>query len=160
MPQIKHIRDLKLMHQQTHQLVKYCCEQIIRLDNDNDSMSMLILPFLSAVELGIHEIVEEILASYPPAISFGDSEQHVALHLAVINRRQNVFNLIFQMGEYKQFLSMHTDKYKNNILHLAGKLAPLHRRNLVSGAALQMQRELQWFKVRIFTPNHYERSQK
>ncbi|KAF6139442.1 hypothetical protein GIB67_026284, partial [Kingdonia uniflora] len=38
------------------------------------------------------------------------------------------------------------DKCKNTILHLAAKLAPVSQLNLVSGAALQMQRELQWFK--------------
>ncbi|KAL2456588.1 PGG domain-containing protein [Abeliophyllum distichum] len=38
------------------------------------------------------------------------------------------------------------DNDKNNILQLAGKLAPQSRLNIVSGAALQMQRELLWFK--------------
>ncbi|XP_059309226.1 uncharacterized protein LOC132060282 isoform X3 [Lycium ferocissimum] len=38
------------------------------------------------------------------------------------------------------------DTSGNNILHMAGKLAPLGRLNLISGAALQMQRELQWFQ--------------
>jgi hypothetical protein len=33
------------------------------------------------------------------------------------------------------------------MLHLAGKLAHSDRLNIVSGAALQMQRELLWFKV-------------
>ncbi|KAL9691742.1 hypothetical protein QQ045_012168 [Rhodiola kirilowii] len=34
----------------------------------------------------------------------------------------------------------------DNILHLAGRLAPSDRLRIVCGAALQMQRELQWFK--------------
>lgn len=34
-----------------------------------------------------------------------------------------------------------------NALHLAAKLAPYHRLRTVTGAALQMQRELLWFKV-------------
>ncbi|CAA2990513.1 Ankyrin repeat-containing protein At3g12360 [Olea europaea subsp. europaea] len=42
---------------------------------------------------------------------------------------------------------LYTEKNSNNnILHLAAKLAPSSRLNSVSGAALQMQRELQWFK--------------
>ncbi|KAF5800707.1 putative PGG domain-containing protein [Helianthus annuus] len=40
------------------------------------------------------------------------------------------------------------DKDGNNLLHLAAQLAPIHKLNVVSGAALQMQRELQWFKLR------------
>lgn len=39
------------------------------------------------------------------------------------------------------------DNFSNNILRLAGNLAPKDQLNRVSGAALQMQRELQWFKV-------------
>ncbi|XP_022855740.1 uncharacterized protein LOC111376960 [Olea europaea var. sylvestris] len=38
------------------------------------------------------------------------------------------------------------DKSGNNILHLAAELPPSSRLNIVSGAALQMQRELLWFK--------------
>ncbi|KAJ0778886.1 putative PGG domain-containing protein [Helianthus annuus] len=38
------------------------------------------------------------------------------------------------------------DKDGNNLLHLAAQLVPIHKLNVVSGAALQMQRELQWFQ--------------
>ena len=41
-------------------------------------------------------------------------------------------------------------KGKNeNVMHLAGYLAPLNRLNIISVAALQMQRELLWFKVGV-----------
>ncbi|KAJ9558172.1 hypothetical protein OSB04_012786 [Centaurea solstitialis] len=39
-----------------------------------------------------------------------------------------------------------TDKDGNNLLHLAAQIAPIHKLHIVSGAALQMQRELQWFQ--------------
>lgn len=41
------------------------------------------------------------------------------------------------------------DNLGNNILHLAAKKPKRDRLNFVSGAALQMQRELLWFKVHI-----------
>ena len=50
----------------------------------------------------------------------------------------------------KDLIAAYKDKNNNdnnNILHLAGNLAPLSRRQIVSGAALQMQRELLWFQV-------------
>lgn len=50
------------------------------------------------------------------------------------------------MSEYRHLVTRYIDPYGNNILHLAGRLPPSDRLNLVSGAALQMQRELQWFK--------------
>lgn len=49
------------------------------------------------------------------------------------------------------------DNFSNNILRLAGNLAPKDQLNRVSGAALQMQRELQWFKeVEKLVPNVYK----
>ncbi|KAJ0016736.1 hypothetical protein Pint_12056 [Pistacia integerrima] len=50
------------------------------------------------------------------------------------------------MSGHKHLLLMSQDKSENNILHLAGKLAPLYQLNRIPGAALKMQRELQWFK--------------
>ncbi|CAH1448929.1 unnamed protein product [Lactuca virosa] len=38
------------------------------------------------------------------------------------------------------------DSYGNNLLHLAARLAPNNKLNLILAAALQIQRELQWFK--------------
>ncbi|KAK0578345.1 hypothetical protein LWI29_008850 [Acer saccharum] len=43
-------------------------------------------------------------------------------------------------------LMVAVDYNKDNILHLAAKLPPPNRLNIVSGAALQLQRELLWFK--------------
>ncbi|CAA2967517.1 Hypothetical predicted protein [Olea europaea subsp. europaea] len=52
-------------------------------------------------------------------------------------------------GATKDFITYYIDDEGNNILHLAGKLAPPSRLNTISaGPALQMQRELLWFKVR------------
>ena len=39
------------------------------------------------------------------------------------------------------------DNSGNNMLHMAGFLAPSSQLSRIPGAALQMQRELQWFKV-------------
>ncbi|KAJ0018764.1 hypothetical protein Pint_12046 [Pistacia integerrima] len=50
------------------------------------------------------------------------------------------------MSGHKHLLLMSQDKSENNILHLAGKLAPLCQPNRIPGAALKMQHELQWFK--------------
>ncbi|RVW13400.1 hypothetical protein CK203_107977 [Vitis vinifera] len=48
----------------------------------------------------------------------------------------------------------------DNILHLAGKLAPPHRLSLFSGAALQMQCELHWFKeIEKYAPRAFSESE-
>nr|XP_043639100.1 uncharacterized protein LOC122610172 [Erigeron canadensis] len=46
------------------------------------------------------------------------------------------------MDTYRKF----KDTNNNNILHLAGKLTPPHILGRSTGAALQLQRELQWFQ--------------
>ena len=62
-----------------------------------------------------------------------------------------VLNLIYEIGEIKNLIATYKDKHdnNNNILHLAGNLAPLSQHQIVSGAApqMQMQRELLWFKL-------------
>uniref|UniRef100_A0A5B7A565 PGG domain-containing protein n=1 Tax=Davidia involucrata TaxID=16924 RepID=A0A5B7A565_DAVIN len=145
-PYIKHIHDTKLLHHQAVQLVKHMCNEAVRLDNTNSSL-ILKGSFLSAAKYGIDEIVQEILSVFPNAITFKDKGGHTALHLAIMYRHENVFNIINQQsGDYKEFLLEPFGDKKNNILHLAGKLAYQDRLDFVSTALLQVQRELQWYK--------------
>ncbi|CAH2041845.1 unnamed protein product [Thlaspi arvense] len=66
--------------------------------------------------------------------------------IQVRNRCENVFNLAYQMSKIRlAMMDVYVDN-GNTILHLAGQLAPRYKLSLVSGAALQMQYELQWFK--------------
>ncbi|XP_031110024.1 uncharacterized protein LOC116014157 [Ipomoea triloba] len=73
-----------------------------------------------------------------------------------MNRSENVFNFVCGTSLLRTNLMDYLDTNCNSVLHLAGKLAPPHKLNLVSGAALQMQRELQWFKeVKKITPPYF-----
>ncbi|KNA17448.1 hypothetical protein SOVF_079710 [Spinacia oleracea] len=136
----------KQMEHDALELVKSLCTEILELD-DAKAFSLLQQPLLIAARLGTHEIIEEIVEAFPPAIWASDEENHNVFQLAVIHRRENVFNLIYQMSDYKHLITRYIDHpHDNNILHLAGKLPSSDRLNLVSGAALQVQRELQWFK--------------
>ncbi|KAL7168166.1 hypothetical protein ACSBR2_038580 [Camellia fascicularis] len=146
-PPINRIGQTKLMHHRAIHLVKRICREVIDLDNTKAS-SILKLPFLLAAQYGIHEIVKEILDSFPDAITFIDEENHTAFHLAVMYRHEKVFKVMHQRsGQYKLLLSLLPDNDRNNMLHLVGYKAPQQRLDFSSGAVLQMQRELQWFKV-------------
>ncbi|XP_028125699.1 uncharacterized protein LOC114322557 [Camellia sinensis] len=145
-PPIKHIRELKLKHNQALKLVKYLCEQVRSLEDLEAYRSLARNPLLVAAKLGIHEIIEEIVNSFPTAILDQNSEDRNIFELAVIKRHENVFNLLYQMGEYKQYITRLIDNEGNTLLHLVGNKAPIEKLNVVPGAALQMQRELQWFK--------------
>lgn len=144
-PCVKSIQHNKLMHQQALQLVRFLCIEVSKLDYPT-ATSFFGLPMVLGATLGNSVIVEEILESFPSAILSRNHEGRNIFLLAVANRRENIFNLLYQMSEHKQLAMQLRDVKNNNILHLAGKLAPPSQLNLVSGAALQMQRELQWYK--------------
>ncbi|KAJ0081882.1 hypothetical protein Patl1_12171 [Pistacia atlantica] len=91
-------------------------------------------PFLLAAEFGVHEVVKAIIELFPDVICFLDTKNHNVLQLAVMNRRENVFKLIFQISHHKHLLLMFKDNFGNNILHLAGKLAPQKSLDHICGA--------------------------
>ncbi|XP_059634110.1 ankyrin repeat-containing protein ITN1-like [Cornus florida] len=126
-----------------------CFWKQVRLLDDSRMQELLkriSKPLFDAAEFGNIEFITELIRSYPDLIWNVDEEHQSIFHIAVMHRQENIFKLIYGMGAYKDLITYYRDKNNNNILHLAGKLAPSDRLNFVSGAALQMQRELLWFK--------------
>ena len=70
-------------------------------------------------------------------------------HVAVEKRHESIFKLLNEMGTIGDLIVNTEIENIGNILHLAAKLAPKEKLNAISGAALQMQREMLWFKVHI-----------
>ncbi|KAF3945944.1 hypothetical protein CMV_027733 [Castanea mollissima] len=66
--------------------------------------------------------------------------------IAVEKRHERIFNLINEIGSIGDLLIDQVEEDGTNILHLAAGLAPREKLNAITGAALQMQRELLWFK--------------
>ncbi|KAJ0639102.1 putative ankyrin repeat-containing domain, PGG domain, ankyrin repeat-containing domain superfamily [Helianthus annuus] len=73
-----------------------------------------------------------------------DKNGYDIIQLAIIKRSEKIYNLIYDIGERKNLYRTYKDSSGNNILHLAGRLAPSSVLNERTGAALQLQRELQW----------------
>lgn len=147
MPQAKDIAGKKLMHQQALELVKCLCRKLEYLP-DKEASDMYSNSILEAAKNGIHEVVELIIEMFPVSVYYTDTDTGLNIfHLAVINRYENVFNLFYQLSDCKHIFDDSIDFKGNNLMHLSARLAPSHKLNLVPGAALQMQRELQWFKV-------------
>ncbi|KAI3447210.1 hypothetical protein Pfo_003875 [Paulownia fortunei] len=145
-PHVKGIRDKKVMHQQALELVKCLCQLMESLP-ENEASTIYRHSIILAANSGINEVVEVIIEMYPKVIYTVDTDtgRNVIL-LAARNRFENIFNLIYQMSDRKHHFFNTLDYQNNNLMHLCAKLAPPHKLNLVPGAALQMQRELQWFK--------------
>ncbi|CAI9773345.1 unnamed protein product [Fraxinus pennsylvanica] len=146
-PYFKRIYSSLQMRRQASRLVKGLREQIMTLpDSDIIKLIQETQVFHDAAKIGNVEFLTLFAHLYPDLIWKVDLNKYSIFHVAVINRQEKVFNLIHQIGAFKDLITLYKDKEGNNILHLAGKLAPPSRLNIVSGAALQMQRELQWFK--------------
>ncbi|KAM1164320.1 hypothetical protein PS2_023651 [Malus domestica] len=117
-----------------------------------------------AVERGHVEYITHLLrySSYP-VFKVMNKKLQSLFQIAVECRQHNVYNLICgllekqdglnqskygldRLGELKEIVG-NTDDFGNNILHAVARITPLSQIDHIQGAALQMQRELQWFKV-------------
>ncbi|KAF6137313.1 hypothetical protein GIB67_036350 [Kingdonia uniflora] len=145
-PFIKRIHDTKLMHMQTHQLVKFICKELIQLDYSK-ALDSFQAELHKAADFGIHEIVTECFQSRPESFWAVNKYKQSVLHLAVRSSQVKIYNLIYQMSSFKHFAAAYKDQFGENILHVAGRYVPIFQDNSISSTALQMQRELHWFKV-------------
>ncbi|KAL8551811.1 hypothetical protein ACS0TY_000750 [Phlomoides rotata] len=134
-PQRRRILPKILMHSQAVELLACLCYNLSKEDKEAIYNNVM----MTAARIGIPEVVEVIAETFPDTVD-------KFFQIAATNRCEQVFNLIYQTKDHKHIYSNLKDSSGNNVLHLVAKLAPPHKLNLVSGATLQMQRELQWFK--------------
>ncbi|KAG7941195.1 hypothetical protein I3843_16G026800 [Carya illinoinensis] len=148
-----------LMQASAHQLVYWLWKQFEKdvyfsstAVDDQRMMTLLV----EAAKVGNVEFLIILIRSYPDLIWQVDEEYGSLFHVAIEHRQERVFNLIYEIGFQKDALASHFAKGRNNMLHLAGELPPSDRLNIVSGAALQMQRELLWFQeIEKIVPKSY-----
>lgn len=155
MPKIKVIQKKKTTHTQALQLLQFVCTEIAKLDckKVRDHIGH---PLDVAATMGNVEVVEEILVTFPNARFLVNKDKHNVFQIAIANRKADVFNLVYQITTQRHLVLAQHDASYNTALHLAALLvegtedhASLDLRSSAPGAALQMQRELQWFKVHV-----------
>ncbi|KAI3706225.1 hypothetical protein L6452_23822 [Arctium lappa] len=145
-PPIKNIHDIKVNNIQSCLLVNRICKIVIEKVDHDLAWKILGSAITTAVTYGTHELIEECIVTYPGIIWYDVGGFYLFL-AAIKQRQERVYNLVHQMSGHKVFAATQLDGEENeNALHIAAKLAPPHRLNVVTGAALQMQRELQWFQ--------------
>ncbi|KAF8364632.1 hypothetical protein HHK36_033396 [Tetracentron sinense] len=146
-PGIKQVRDTKFTHIHSLELVKCILTQIQRMSYSQITTFLLIPNIMEkATTFGTIEIVTACVKCFPDLILFYMKGHRSIFHVAVEHRQEKIFNLIYGGDVRATGIFHYRDELGNTILHLAAKLAPSPQLNSVSGAALQMQRELQWFK--------------
>lgn len=143
---VKHIEKKKKEYKDAKQLLSVICDHIDRLKVSGADQSCYNEAILEAVRQGTYEVVDEILFRSPNTINCMNQEGHNVIQLAIINRSEKVYNLIYHIIERSEYYRTMKDSSLNNLVHLVGRLAPPHVLSRTTGAALQLQRELQWRK--------------
>ncbi|KAM1075848.1 hypothetical protein PS2_023178 [Malus domestica] len=168
---INRIRDLKLHHVRSLEILNGTCEEIKHLNNEEMKRHKLYETVFNAVENGIVEIVISLCKAKPELLvrkrprkgpgqksTFPRSIEKTSInqeptfeesifHYAVECRQEKVYSLIYGAGERNYLATMNNSRVEKMLYH-AGKLSPLAKEKLdcIPGAALQMQRERQWYK--------------
>nr|XP_043632594.1 uncharacterized protein LOC122603836 [Erigeron canadensis] len=112
-----------------------------------------------AAEKGNTDFLIELIRQYPDLIwKVNDNNQSI-FHIAVKHRNAGIYNLLYEIGAMKDMITPLRDPKENNMLHLVGQMAKENQLKDVSGVALQMQRELLWFKevCNMIPPSYRER---
>nr|GFA73914.1 ankyrin repeat family protein [Tanacetum cinerariifolium] len=147
-PHIKHLKVEKVKHNTTIKLLEHICVEVdgTHKSSDGDIEPLYSSLFCLAVENNTAEAIDVLTTYFAKLYGSNKGWQNI-FQLIVLNRSEKVYSYILHHERCaKSDFSVSTDNYRNNILHLAGRLAPIHKLNVASGAALQMQRELQWFE--------------
>ncbi|KOM33562.1 hypothetical protein LR48_Vigan01g311800 [Vigna angularis] len=115
-------------------------------------------PILIAAKMGVNEMIEKILDTFPVAIHDVDSENKNVVLLAIENRQPRVYKMLTKRNLVKESAFRHIDNQGNSALHLAATYKE-HRPWRVPGAAMQMQWEYKWYKLvkNSMPPNFYAR---
>ncbi|KAM0031215.1 putative ankyrin repeat-containing domain, PGG domain, ankyrin repeat-containing domain superfamily [Helianthus debilis subsp. tardiflorus] len=145
-PPIKHIENKKKEWDEANEVLHMVCFYIDKVEYSGSHHPYYTQPILEAACHNAYEVVNRILFSSPEAIQSTDKNGYDIIQLAIINRSEKIYNLIYDIGERKNVYRTCKDSSENNIMHLAGKLAPSSVLNRRTGAALQLQRELQWLQ--------------
>jgi hypothetical protein len=103
-------------------------------------------PLFIATSNGILEIAKEILAKFPQAIELVNDDGQNILHVAVMNRRREIFRLVKKKNILVTRLSSSVDNNGFTLLHQVAHVKH-YSGGTKPGPALQLQEEIKWFKV-------------
>ncbi|GJZ16292.1 ankyrin repeat-containing protein, partial [Tanacetum coccineum] len=139
---IKDIEKRKKEYKEAKTFLDYTVGHLDSCNLDNSLFYKHIA--LEAVCLDVYEVLRLIISHFTETIEYTD-ERHNIIQLAIIHRSEKVYNRIFYpLIKQKESYRTLKDYSGNNLLHLVGRLAPSHELSCTTGAALQLQRELQW----------------
>ncbi|KAF5446457.1 hypothetical protein F2P56_032085 [Juglans regia] len=141
----KHLYEMKLVHVRSYELVSCMCKAVSTLDHQDMINGGVYSAIFRAMREGILEIVVGIVTANPKLLHIRDAENRGIVMLAALHRHADIFYATFRFRQASMWAA-NRDIFGNNILHMVAMLTEFTPLDHIPGAALQMQRELQWFK--------------
>ncbi|KAJ7969105.1 Ankyrin repeat-containing protein family [Quillaja saponaria] len=145
--EIEEIYEQKLTHFQALEILNGMCKRISTFDESQLREASVYEAMLEATKHGITEFIKSMTQANTDLFWVVDENLRGIFSHAILHRREKIFNLIYGLNGRREVITSGIDSFGNNMLHLAGMLAPPSELDRKSGAALQMQRELHWFKA-------------
>ncbi|KAG4963879.1 hypothetical protein JHK84_040960 [Glycine max] len=154
MERIKKTHKKKMTHHRAVEILNSMAKGIMGFDETKLREASVYESLLEASKSGIAEFIIKLTQANPDLYWVFDENQRGIFSYAILYRRENIFNLINGLKGQGKVIISRTDIFGNNMLHLIGTSVPTAELDRKSGPALQMQRELQWFKAvkRILHP--------
>ena len=143
---MKQLYEMKLLDIQSCELLSLMCEVVSKTNQQERKRKRVYGALFEAIKHGTFEFVSNIMTRSPEFQWSCDSKGRTIFHNVVLYREAEIFSLVYKLDAKNVALSRR-DNQGNNILHMAGMSTESTKLKRIPGAALQMQRELQWFKV-------------
>jgi hypothetical protein len=143
---------MKLLHVQSKELLNCMCKEVssLRQFNLNDDQMTeyhrVKDAIFRSIEKGNFDFIFGMVKANPNLKWSHGVDRTSIFSFAVLHRQPKIFSLIYGLPIKKTMITWFDEK-GNTMLHMAGMIGASIQINRIPGAALQMQRELQWFKV-------------
>jgi hypothetical protein len=143
---IEEVKYVKLRHLSAVRLVELIFSQASTM-NDYKFLQSFVSPeiIFSATSSGIVEILKTCFHFFPHLVWTHIPNEGNVVQIAIKYRQAKVFSLLRKMPIICKLLVLELDESQNTTSHIAARFSS--QIDPISGAAFQMQRELQWFKV-------------
>ncbi|KAG6658046.1 hypothetical protein CIPAW_04G132700 [Carya illinoinensis] len=137
---------MKRIHVQYNELLSQMCKVISKSKTQQRKDGQVYTAICRAAKNGNFEFISKMLETDRRFLWTENRNGRNIFMLAVLHRQEKIFSILYRLDTMMDSLTCLLDDDENNMLHLAGMIEDSTRINQVPGAALQMQRELQWFK--------------
>ncbi|PWA82776.1 Ankyrin repeat-containing protein [Artemisia annua] len=143
---IKHIEKRKRDYGEAIEVLKRICKEMNKKVTAENFEKLYAQPILEAARVDACEVVVEILSGFVDTQECRDERGHNVIQLATLNRSEKIYNRLSPGIKHSVSLRNMSDDSGNKLTHFAAKLASSIVLSRTTGAALQLQRELQWYE--------------